>query len=202
MSGIRSCIFGLVIFPVLVSCKEKELLPLEYIRWVKDYGNGVHKRKQVGDVIIDLQYKPADFIIVNELKGGVPDEVAYKQRMDELSSMQYFVLTLDIADTKSDFLKYGVHNEKEYYDKLYYYSFAFQNDIFLMDGEEKLPCKVFHFERSYDLKRSRSFVLGFARDKKNTADKILMIDSKVLDLGIVKVKLDQKDINSIPQLKI
>ncbi len=185
---------------LFVACGKKELLPQDYSSWVKDYSNGIHKKREVSKIVFDVQHKPSDFIILNE-KGGAVDKSIFLKRTQELQGLQYYTLKINIAGDKQDFLKYGIQSEKEYYDKLYYYSFNFQKDIYLEQGEKIFPCKFFHFERSYDLTASRTFIIAF-ENTDNTADKTLVINSKDLGLGPVKINFAKEDLNLIPQLKI
>ncbi|HXA01109.1 MAG TPA: hypothetical protein VNW99_03920 [Cytophagaceae bacterium] len=201
MKAIKLMFILSIIFCV-ISCQPKELNPAEYTEWVKDYSHGLHKMKTVGDIVFDLQCKPVEFIVVNEQKGNIPDKELLDTRVNELSKNQYYTLSLKVKDKTVDFLKYKVTSEKEFYEKLYYYSFAFQNDIFLEDGGKMLPCKLFHFERSYDLKKSRTFELSFPAAENSTSDKTIVINSKDLNCGPVRIKINQDDLNSTPRIKI
>jgi hypothetical protein len=188
---------------LFASCGKKKLEPAGYIHWIKNYENGLHKKKQVGEYVFDVQLKPLDYIMLTERNKKDENSNEFKEELEEMKGMDYFSLKISLAENREDFLKYKSNGEKHYYNRLYYYSFGFSEDIYLESEEGTKPCKLFHFERSYDLTNARTFVLGFENTskKKPSGDLTLVIDSKDLGLGPVKIKFDQKNLNSIPQLK-
>jgi hypothetical protein len=185
---------------MLGGCGPSQLPPVEYARWISDYAHGIHKKKEIKPYVFDVQLKPHDFIILNEFRGQINDSASYMKRKRELGGMQYF--DLKISSAGGDLIKSGASSEAEYQQRLYYFSFDFQKDISLMDGDKMLPCGLFHFERSYSLSATRNFVLGFQGGGSEENDKTLVIDSEVLGLGTVKIKFDKDDLSEIPQLKI
>ena len=187
---------------LLFGCNEQSLTSVEYAKWVKDKANGLHQVKEVGNYHFDIQYKPIDFVIVNERKGDVSDKEGFKKRKKELDELQYFDVKISLKEG-GDFLKEDIENKEEFYRKQYYFSFDFQKDLKVQQGDSIYDCVLFHFERDYDLSGARTFVLGFKRDKsKEVKDKILILDTNYLGAGIIRTKIKEEDINRIPGLKI
>jgi hypothetical protein len=193
----------LLLFCILVAgCKKQSLSPVEYAKWVKDESNGLHKTKELGKYRFEIQYKPSTYIILNERRGNMQDKAATEKRMNELDSLQYFDLRISLKNG-GDFLKEDVADKEEFFRKQYYYSFNFQKDLKIKEGEDTYDCALFHFERDYDLSDARTFVLGFKKDKADEIkDKLLIIDTGDLGLGVIKIKIDKDDIKSIPDLQI
>jgi hypothetical protein len=115
--------------------------------------------------------------------------------------MEYF--DLYIRSDKGDFIKKQSSSEEDFYNRLYYYSFSFADDIKLIQGNDTLACNLFHFERDYDLGKEKRFLLGFESKEKsdNKNDKILYIDSKALGLAIIKIQIKKGDLENIPEVK-
>lgn len=184
------------LLPVLItfnsSCKS-ELDKEEYVSWIEDYENGLHVTRDVGEYNFDLQYKPSEYL---EIQTAAYTPIGNEE--EGKNNMQYYTLTVSLNSKRSDLINHDVKNAQEKAEKLYYLSYQFANDIFIEENGERFPCQLFHFERSYDLKPSRTFVLGFENPKAESASARLIIDSPYFKLGPVKIKVNK---NNIPDLK-
>lgn len=180
-----------VLLLMTTSCSG-ELEPGEYVAWVEDYKNGLHVKKPLGDYVFDIQYKPADYI---GLQRG-SDEL--KEGRENIDNLQYFTLKLSMKDGSADIISHDAYNKAEIQKRLYYFSYSFQNDIYMEENGVRLPCQLFHFERSYDLKPGRTFVMAFENRFPSSTAARLVINSKLLQTGAVNFEINKKD---IPQLK-
>lgn len=194
----RTCILRISFYGslllVLTGC-QKSLPKEEYMQWMRDEKNGLLKKKEIGDYIFEVQYKSPEMILLT-LKGNKMDEA----KVNELNQMQYFDLKIKHKGGQ-DFIKTGSSDQTEYYNRLNYFSFGFQNDIKMQEKEAIYSCALFHFERSYGLSASRIFALGFEMPiKEKQDDKTLTIDAHELGVGLVKIKFKKEDIDNIPSL--
>lgn len=193
----NSWIFFLILFQ---ACGRNEVSPDKYLLWMKDYQNGLHQKKEVSNYVFDIQYKPYEYIVLNENRNLNKDPKKYSERIKELNGMLYF--TLKISKTDSDLIKVESNDPAEYNRRLYYFLFRFKNDIYLLDGDKKYPCAVYHFERSYDLVGTKTFVLGFSSSVlPNTTNKTLVIDSREIGVGVTKFLFKDEDFKNIPLIK-
>lgn len=191
MKAINRIVWGLII--LIVGACSGELAPKEYIEWIRNPENGLHKQKQVGDFMFDVQYKPQAYLLLQQKQGQIPKKAQFDQEMHELANTASFELKLGAVDGKTDLLRYKTTNQAEYDQKVYYYSFKFQESIYLEQGDQKFPCAAYHFERAYNLKNNRSFILGF--DGVDTTQPMrLVIDADVLHTGPVKLSFDASKI--------
>lgn len=179
-------------------------MPSDYIRWVIDTDNRIRKIKTVGDITIDLQYKPIPFVIANELRQNKIQKKVFDKRKEELSGAQYFTLKLKVDPTKAtDITKYNVDNIARHQERLYYLSYQMQNDIQLVEGNDTLSTQLYHFERSYDIAPHRTFVLAFNANEINKGkDKTFILDSEQFGTGPIKIKFAAKDLTNLPTLKL
>ncbi len=185
---------------LFIGCNTKSLDKTEYVKWVQDKENGLHKIKTIEKITFDVQYKPYDFILLKELRGN-SDSIQFNLRKRDLEGLEYFDLKLSLEN--QDLLKHGVTSPQEYQERLYYFSFDFQNDIQLFQGDTSYSCKLFHFERSYNLTTDKSFVLGFDKPVKGyQEDMVLRIDSRMLGVGTINIKFNKEDLQRIPELKL
>ena len=168
----------------------------DYIAWVQDYDNGLRVIREANNFVFDLQYQPTEYVWLQRNKGeinkgGVRDD---KSAIDEL---QYYTLTIGVKDNLADFVDYAVQSINEKQEKLYYFSYDFQQDIKLDENGKTLPCILFHFERTLDLKPTRTFVLGFKNMDKTATEARLIIDSDWLGSIPVKMKVSKDNIPTL-----
>jgi len=179
-------VFGLCIL-ILISCQSKSSKK-DYIAYVRDVTNGLHHVKTMGNIHFDLQYQPSTYRYL-----GISDTSCL------YDSLSHFKLTLSSKDGQ-DLLKSLSRDKESYFQNIYYFSYSFQNHIYIESKGQKQSCALYHFERSYNLKQSKTFVFAFA--EKQIADKTIVINSPLLDTGAVKFKISKKAIQSIPKVDI
>jgi hypothetical protein len=191
-----SFLFLLIVVGTLVlsmtACKNS-LSKEAYIQWMKDEKNGLLKKKEIGDLVFEVQYKSPEMTLIGEM-----NRKDWQGDSKVNSNMQFFDLKIKHKGGQ-DFIKTNSADQTEYYNRLYYFSFGFQNDIKMIEKEKEYNCELFHFERSYGLTAAKTFVLGFELPKGNErSDQVLTIDANTLGAGIVKIKFNKEDIENIP----
>ncbi len=175
-----------------ISCATK-LDKKEYILWVQDPKNDLRVIKESNGFVFDLQYQPEDYLWlqVNEqtrsLTNVQPDNI------------QHYLLTISLINNELDLINSNIENNSEKQEKLYYFSYLFQNDIQLEENGKLFPCVLFHFEQSPKLKNARTFVLGFENLNQETTEAKLIIQSEQFGSLPIKMKIVKED---IPTLKI
>lgn len=181
---------------VFFSCSP-DLSKEAYIEWVRDYDHGLHVRKKSSEFVLDLQYQPSAYVWMQQHPAGLRNGGQQEASIDSLSDIQYYTLTVSIDHTNYDFMDYNVRDEAEKQQKLYYFSYLFQNDLVLEENEETLPCVLFHFERQGDLGRHRTFVLGFESPDRTAKEARLVIRSRYFNSLPIKIKVNKDNIPSV-----
>jgi len=180
------CLFLGLFF--LNSCSHR-LEKAEYIQWVNSYDNGLHVKKDYGDFVFDLQHEPTDYHSLVRNDG-------YTTKEDDL---QYYILKIGLKDPTQDLILHNVNDVAGKQQNLYYYSYLFQNDIFLEEASGELPCVLFHFEQN-DLLKTRTFILGFENPRTEYAEESkLIIQSPQFGSLPVKIQILK---HNIPSLKL
>lgn len=153
---IRLIQFSITILFILTCCTKSELTIQEYTQWISDYNNGLHVRKDVGTLVLDLQYKPSQLVMAQRQGLLIKEET---QTISD-SLLQYF--TLKIGTTAStDFLLHQAQNATDVQRNLYYYSYLFQNDLYIDYKGVRYPCVLYHFERATLQGKETIFNLAF-----------------------------------------
>jgi hypothetical protein len=166
----------------------------EYSRWIKDYENGLHVKTTQGEFVYDVQYVPAEWknFQATSYSGG---------EADSTDGLQYYMLTIGNKTVGTDFIDFGISNLEEKQRKLYYFSYLFQDDISLVDGDQSLPCVLFHFEKDAAMRKSRTFVLGFERTGTASMAEDVTLNINSPWLGVIPVSMHISKRN-IPQLAL
>lgn len=176
----------------LLSCCTRTLDRNEYVQWVRDYDNGLHVSKRIGEYELDLQYQPAPYVRLQKMGTGSYTEKRVNE--DGAGELQYYLLTVGLHGNNTDFISYGVSDLAEKQRKLYYFSYRFQEDITLEEGDKELPCVLYHFEKPVDLKGSRTILLGFEQQTNKPETATLKIDSDQFGSLPVRIKISKANI--------
>jgi len=183
------------------ACKPTALTPKELISWVEDESNGLIRKKELGELLFQVKYQPLDYEIAKRNVGKLTDS-SYQTTKQELEALQYVNLTIKPAEGKKfDVLRYGTGSQEEDQQKIYYYSFTFQQDIYAEQGGVKLPCTLYHFVRDHGLSPELNFALGFKKNGQGGDVKIVLNDY-VFGNGELNFVIKEKDMEAMPALKI
>jgi hypothetical protein len=126
----------------------------------------------------------------------------YKEHIAETSALEYYDLRIEVENGQEELLKHNLASAEQYDKRVKYYSFGLQNDVFLVNGADTLPCVMTHFERAFDIAPYATFQLAFPKQKDSTSDKIIIVHDKIFEKGILKFLFHEKDIEHLPKLKL
>lgn len=199
---ILSCIG--MLFLVLACSNEKQLPPEAYMKHIASLENGLHKVHNTNLFRVEVQYKPLEYQILEKNKGKQPGKAEYQKLKQKYKDGAMFTLRIGLKGKDKDLLKHGISSKNEYFRRLQYFTYQFEKDIYLKTGGGTLvPCSLYHFERSYDLKSDRHMVLGFdiSREKLQQGFS-LEIKPAILNTGKVHIHFKKETIQHIPKLAI
>lgn len=183
------------------SCSQDSLSPSEFMRWVEDPNNGLNKSKTIGAFELQIQYKPLEYIAVQEGRSELISESEVQTRIDELEGLDYYTLRIGSLEG-TEMIQSGAVSEQEYQSRSFYFdALAFQ-DMKLVAGGDTLACVLYHFERNYGLAPYNNMVLAFEKPMHRDSDRQFIFEDQVLGLGPVKFTIAYQDISSVPPLKL
>ena len=128
----------------------------------------------------------------------------------EVGDFKFLIQSAKPSNKNNEFLEYKLELKRnddrdlisfegtsaEVQSRIYYYSYRFKEDIYIQQDQSKIPVDFCHFERSFDMKKGRNFMLAFAKSKVDENHPFqIVVDSEVLATGPVKFKIAQ--INSL-----
>lgn len=185
----------------LLSCLDSSFEQVQ--QWISDKENGLVKEVENEYFRIEVSYKPQSYLVAleNETRSNkeIPEE-EYKRQLEEKENLQYFTIKL-ISKSGKPMLKTNLESEKEEDLRLHYYIGAFEQDIFLADGKDTLPCALYHFERAYGTLPFNNISVAFENKNQNKQDKTLLIADRALGFDVEQFTFNKEDIANVPVLK-
>ena len=189
-------LFGIILLGT--GCQKNNVNDKEYLTYVSGEKNGLKKRKQVKDIIFEVQYKTPEYVLLKE--GLNKGTLEWEERYEKTKQNYFFDIRLSVKNSNYGILKYNIQDYDDYNQRLYYFAFKVNEDIMMIDGRDSIPCSFHHFERTYDLAGHNTILVGFSPKAKQKGDKTLIINSPFLFSGPVKFNIKQSDIDRIPNL--
>lgn len=174
----------------------------EYVNWMQDLKNGFRKEKRMDDLDFVLQYKPYEYIVCMEQREEKIHDTLLKSRIDELKGVQYFDLKILLNEQEGELLKYKISSNDQYQKRVNYFAFGMQDDIQLVEGNDTLPCVLYHFERTYDVAPYCTILVGFNLDKNNfQKQKTFLFHDKTFNKGLLKFTFKENRLTNLPKLE-
>jgi hypothetical protein len=183
------------------SQSDAELNPADYISWCRDKENGLQKSKEIEELTYSVQYKPGPYIACLEEQSRTMPADTLAKKLSELEGLDYFDFKIEITSGAGELLKHNVPSSAEYNQRVNYFAFDMQKDIKLVRGRDTLDCKLFHFERAYDVAPFAVFLLGFPKVNGTAEPVEFFYQDNVFHKGIIKFTYSPETFSRIPKLK-
>lgn len=198
-------LLSLVVY-LFFSCESKQqsLTPRAYADWVTNINNGLQKSKKLKEYEFKTQFKPLDFIVVQEEKTDELSTELLQDRKQELGN-NYWYFNFRITNTEGTLspVGSGVQTDQQYQERLSYFTFEMQQDLYLIQDQDTLPCLLYQFVRNYDVAPFVEFALGFKSTKEiNLNQNITFVfEDKLLGVGTTKLLFNKTSFQRIPKIK-
>lgn len=178
------CVFLMTIW----SC-QSPLTERDYIDWVEDTRNGLRVVEVREPWVFDIQFKPREY---DRLKGG--NELTHDEYNTE---MAFFELQIKSTASGADWLTDGLtHAERQ--QRMYFFSYLFEQHIFLEVDHVRIPCHAFHFERAAYPGLPQRFHVGFEIGIEQKKTYTLIVDSDFFSTFLLRFRFLPK---RLPRLK-
>jgi hypothetical protein len=184
----------------LSSCQENGLPPEQYVEAVRNEEYGLKVEKKGKHFTYILQYQPTEYQALRNLNTFSPEPKAFKASMKEKSKYQSYTLTIHPNGSQS-LLDFDNPSEEAYKERVKYYSFEMKNDAVLIDGKDTLNCIGYHFERTYNAKPGKQFLMKFKNSKGLYQNKKLRLKNPHLPTDEVLLTINGNNLKEFPKLK-
>ena len=178
---------------VFSACHPPQAGPAEFIRWVEDPGNGLKVSLVREPQRWEFMWRPAEYLALLEIgdKASDPSE-SFRARVAGFRNMQYYSVQATLGSEDRDRWMAYLQDEAE-------------RDFHLLDGEEVLPCRLYHMESGHGIRPYVRLLLAFDHPQENKArgrDKTLRFWPKKLGGDPIELTISAKAIESLPHLKL
>ncbi len=192
-------LMGILLF-WMACATESSLSPKAYVNWLEDPAHGLRIEKKIGDLEFQFQYKTPEYIVAQEERKDNLSSTFVEERKEELgTALDYYNFRIAPASGAKNILMNSARDEQEYFEMIDYFSYAAQEDFYLLNGSDTAQCILYQFVRNYELAPHLEFSLAF--ENKGPGDQTIIFEDHVLRTGTVKAKIEQQKINRIPKLK-
>lgn len=185
---------------LLIACSAKPLPPKQYIHWMAANKHLLTAQAPQKDFSVSLLYLPANWLALQEV--GPNDIKRLSTASHEYAGMEYYRLRIALQNSNGDILQFKASSTDEYYQRVEYFSFGVQQDIKLLNKQDTLPCRLFHFERNYGAAPYVDFMLGFEEQKDNRSDRTLLYQDRVYSKHLIQLTIPYTSIQRVPQLNL
>ncbi len=177
----------------------------EYCSYINKPENGLVITKEINNLKFRCEYKPAEYLILNERNKSFENEKSNDNEGELIKEAKNFItFYLKISsDKNSDFLKSDLKIQDDYYKRLNYYNSDITSDISLIHEKDTLPCNYTYLERNFGIGNESTLIIGFQNDKQDLkGDLHLLINERAYDLGLLQFDYLRTNINNIPKVKL
>jgi hypothetical protein len=189
---------------LLSACSKPTVItPENCIRFVESPGNGLKVKKEINELIFNLQYKPEDYILSKELMNKIITKSELGKRRENLNGFKFFTFWV-INKKGKDPVKSIASSSNEYNKMEEYLASEIQNDFSIVSGNDTLPCALAHYEKAYGLSPCVTLVLSFhdKEVKKPDGNSIrFLYRDHIFGIGNVWMKISGNDLNAIPTVR-
>lgn len=185
-----------IIAVVLWSCSAgmPDMEASDYMDWYAK-NESLNRTRSYPGISFKATYKDAAFIYLLERNGRKSTLMDFEKKRKELGDLFYFNLKITGSDGRDLFTQYGLNDVNYPIDLL-------QDELSLVQGEDTLPCRLFHFERNYGLSPSANLSLAFEKGRKKDEDITLVFNDELFRTGLNKFRFSSSSIYSIPKLRL
>lgn len=199
---VKNSLFSLISLMIVFSCSKTFDTSEEINEYIQDEDNGYYYKKTIEGVDYELQYRPTDLLVKQEL-GEKQNDTLVQQLREKYSKYLYF--NLSMAKNNQELLNSVAQDKAKFGQMVNDLAFGMEEKIHLYTPEkDTLAMADFIYPRMYGMSNSTSIMIVYPRDTKYMSQDYL--NFTIADLGFntgeVKFKLQTKALKKEPQLKL
>lgn len=193
-------IISALIFLTLTQCKQ-ELLPENYVQWIKNKENGLLLEKKLSSSVYQLQYCPPEYMALISANGNQNFKGEYNKRKKDFQNSLNF--TLKLIDLKTnDILKSNLRLKNEEFKRIRYFSEEISSDVYLLTKSDTISCTLSHFERTYNASPGITINLSFEKEiKMDNPIKLIWFD-RVFTNQQIEYNVEPIFAKELPHIKL
>lgn len=191
--------FYVVFILFMVGCGNSAHLPPEKLSaFVVDEEHGLKKSASLGNVNIEVTYRPVDLLVYQEIGKQVVDAKEIENLRKKYNQYIYFILSLS-NDSKEALHQTGGSQYSELVQTL---SFRMNDYVTLTTAaSDTIPVGDFMLNRTYGMSSSTDLLFVFSKEKAIGQDWIQFnLNEFGLEVGNQRFRFSMKDIGEVPEV--
>jgi hypothetical protein len=199
---MRTYFIVMVLALCFISCdKRPEVLPThEYIGWVETEENGLKKTKEMDGINYTVYYIPKEAMVLRELSDTASQQ-EWNAALEAKGNMQYFKLVCNLTHSNQDILKYNLYDETEYYARTNYLAFGIDKDVYLLNGNDRLPCRIHQYTPSYGISPKAEILFAFDASASGEENITFVLEDQLFGSGMLQFEFTAEHIKNIPTIQ-
>lgn len=183
----------------LGGCK-KSMNPVDYTNYFRQ-SKDLKVRKEAYNSVLDAEYKSPEYMALLEFTPETLHKDSFNNIFDDYRNYTHFMVKFYAEDLNSEFLKYKIQNDEQYYGRVQYFSAGIASDFKLVQGTDTIPCSIHLFERAYSIRPYEQIVLVFDKSIDRSKD-VHLIYQGLFSPVPTKFEFSKETLQNIPNLKL
>lgn len=167
------------------------LSPNDYENWVKSSKNNpLIREKKINEFDYKVKHLPTNYLVLKEINKN--NLTLSKETIDsikkEYEGMEYFEMRIQVENYNDELAKYMAAGMADYQTRIVYMAFQMQHNLTLAtELNADIPCKLFHFERTYGITPYATFLFAFSKqDIGNAVERTVIYEDELFNKGRLK----------------
>jgi hypothetical protein len=183
-----------------VACTPSHLSKEELTEFIRDEENGVKQSATIGQTVVDVQYRPTDLWVAQELGDETPQPAQVDSLRKKYDRYYYFILSLSRNN------KEALHQVEEgfgqYSELVQTLSFRMPEYVTLTTAaQDTIPVGDFMLNRTYGMSSATEVLFVFSREKAAGQDWVQFnLNEFGLGVGNQRFRFKRGDLEAVPTL--
>lgn len=181
--------------------RKEQMTVSEFTDWFALKQNSLSKVRVISEMKYSLSYLPAEVMAYLELRNEDFDFERFKKVQTGYSEMTYFNLKLEVLDGRGELLKYKLDSPAQYEDRIKYFSFKIEKDIYLIQGNDTIWPGLCQFERIFEVAPHVNVMFAFDnRVFDRNREFTIVYNDKVFEKGTIKYYYQNNQLINLPNI--
>lgn len=183
-----------------IACAPSQLSKDELVEYIRDEENGVKHSATLGKTVVDVQYRPTDLWVAQELNGETPRPSQVDSLRKKYEHYYYFILSLSRNN------KEALHQVDEgfgqYSELVQTLSFRMPEYVTLTTAaQDTIPVGDFMLNRTYGMSSATEVLFVFSREKVTDQEWVQFnLNEFGLGIGNQRFRFKRSDLEAVPAL--
>jgi hypothetical protein len=204
----KNCFYYLLLFywPIVFSsCENTEVNDARsYIQYIENEKNGLLQKKNSGNYVFYLQYKPTLYMVLMDNENLPVDRFRFLSEEKAYGRLQYYTLRVKANDDieGNDPFMHSLKSEKQYDSLLYYFETDMKRDIRLIVGNDTSFATSIEYGEKSGSDECKSFVISFPASPDVHTNRTFVFHDRLLKTGMIRFTIKSASLSNIPVLKL